>query len=110
MRKAVWSEISLALKELELELLRLGVWSVQGPARGQLASTEPFCVDTMAFEQWLQWVFIPRMQLHADQGLALPGGCRVTPMGEQALGHLGRGQMEVLRLLARIDQLTDDLG
>ncbi|WP_258876037.1 YqcC family protein, partial [Pseudomonas aeruginosa] len=27
-----------------------------------LASPEPFCVDTLALEQWLQWIFLPRMK------------------------------------------------
>lgn len=110
MREAVWSEICLALKELERELYSLDLWSLQAPSRVQLASTQPFCVDTMAFEQWLQWVFIPRLRLLADQGLALPGGCQVAPMGEQALRHLGRRQADLLTLLARIDQLAEDLG
>ncbi len=110
MRAAVWEDICLALNDLESEMHMLGLWSAQVPTQAQLASTQPFCVDTLTFEQWLQWIFIPRMRLLADQGLPLPGTCQVAPMGEQALRQLGRRQSDLLALLARIDRMTDALG
>ncbi|PCC98043.1 YqcC family protein [Halopseudomonas pelagia] len=98
-----------ALSELERELRALQMWSVEPPDARRLASGEPFCVDTLGFEEWLQWVFVQRMgDLVAQRGL-LPGAAQLTPMGEQAFVHLGRRQQPLLLLLARIDQLSRQL-
>lgn len=53
--------IFTALHHLETALRQQNLWSETTPSKEQLASTEPFCVDTLPFEQWLQWVFIPKM-------------------------------------------------
>lgn len=110
MREAAWEEVVSALDDLERKLQALTLWSEQSPTDAQMASPQPFCVDTMAFEQWLQWVFIPRMQALAEQCLPLPGGCHVKPMGEQSLLHLGRRQNDLLVILSRIDRLAAGLG
>ena len=47
---------------IERELRTLDMWSVEPPVPEALASVEPFCVDTLRFEQWLQWIFLPRMK------------------------------------------------
>lgn len=53
--------IFTALHHLETALKQQNLWTEIAPTAQQLASTEPFCVDTLPFEQWLQWVFIPKM-------------------------------------------------
>ncbi|WP_373186706.1 YqcC family protein [Halopseudomonas sp.] len=110
MKKAGWEEMRLALIDLERELQALDLWSVQPPTSTQMASSQPFCVDTMAFAQWLQWIFIPRMHSLAGQRLPLPGNCQIKPMGEQSLLYLGRRQNDLLRALARVDRLATDLA
>lgn len=50
------------LDDLSAELQHIGLWSEQPPSVQQLSSREPFCVDTMPFEHWLQWLFIPKMR------------------------------------------------
>lgn len=57
---------------IERELRALGWWSESRPAPEALASPEPFCVDTLALEQWLQWIFLPRMKLILESDSALP--------------------------------------
>jgi uncharacterized protein YqcC (DUF446 family) len=95
-----------ALGDLELKLRAEERWLAKSPSDSQLSSIQPFCVDTLAFEQWLQWVFIPRMQLLASKQLPLPGGCHLQPMGEQSLAHLSQRQSELLEVLGRIDRLA----
>lgn len=99
----------LALTELERELQTLDLWSGQAPDAAQLASEQPFCIDTMVFEQWLQWVFVPRMRALAEQSLPMPGACQISPMAEQSLQRLGRRQAALLRILSRIDRLSGGL-
>ena len=57
---------------IERELRVLGWWQEQAPSAEALASQEPFCVDTLTFEQWLQWIFLPRMKQLLEAGA--PGG------------------------------------
>ncbi len=69
---------------IERELRLLGWWSEQMPAAERLASVEPFCVDTLALEEWLQWIFLPRMKALIESGGTLPGACAIRAMAEQA--------------------------
>ncbi|MGI3131768.1 YqcC family protein [Halopseudomonas pachastrellae] len=101
--------LAAALQDLEAELRRWGLWSVEPPLAEQLASQAPFCADTLAFEQWLQWVFIPQINQLLATGASLPGPCALRPMGEQAFVHLGRRQTDLLAVLTRIDQHASTL-
>ncbi|WP_231701661.1 YqcC family protein [Halopseudomonas salegens] len=91
------------LEQLEQVLRQLGLWSQQPPEPDYLASQTPFCADTLAFEEWLQWVFIPRVNSILDRGEPLPDRCALRPMGEQALMRLGRRRVDLLVLLGQID-------
>lgn len=105
-----WHEMGQALNELEQELRASGIWAVQRPEARRLQSVAPFCIDTLSFVEWLQWVFLPRMdELVVKRGL-LPGAAHLSPMGEQAFIHLGRHQQRLLSLLERIDQLSRKLS
>lgn len=106
MRSLVWGEMTQALIRLQVQLDRLGLWSEQAPEARRLASREPFCVDTLSFAEWLQWIFIPRMTVLAEQGQALPGPCHLLPMGQQVFVSSPAQQSELLEVLARIDHLA----
>ena len=95
-----------ALLALQHELQQLGLWSEQPPSPAALSSSEPFCVDTLAFEEWLQWVFIPRMGQIIEMAGVMPSRCHIQPMGEEAFAHLGRRGAVLLDLLGRIDQVV----
>ncbi len=68
--------------ELEEELRQLGWWQQQAPSAEALQSQQPFCVDTLEFAQWLQWLFIPRMQKILVAGHAVPSKCAISEMAE----------------------------
>lgn len=90
---------------IERELRVQGWWQAQAPSAEALSSQEPFCVDTLAFEQWLQWIFLPRMKQLLEVGAALPSVSGIQPMAEQVYG----GQIEkahaLIKLLGEFDQL-----
>lgn len=90
---------------IERELRALGWWEAQAPDMHALSSQQPFCVDTLAFEQWLQWVFLPRMQQLLEAGAALPSVCGIQPMAEQVyVGQAEKARM-LIKLLGEFDQL-----
>ncbi len=55
------------LDALEAALRHNGLWGNERPSRQALASQQPFACDTLALEQWLQFIFIPRMQTLLSQ-------------------------------------------
>ena len=90
---------------IERELRRLGWWAETAPSAQALASVEPFCVDTLAFEHWLQWVLLVRMKAIIEAGGALPAVSGIAPMAEMAF----QGRLEqaagLLAMLGEFDQL-----
>lgn len=90
---------------IERELRLLGLWAALPPSSEALASEQPFCVDTLLFEEWLQWIFLPRMKLILESGSELPAVSGIQPMAEvvyrERLGEMGR----LLELLGDFDRL-----
>lgn len=93
------------LQQLEVELRAASLWSVQPPPPEAMASTMPFMYDTLRIEEWLQWVFVPRLHALLDANAGLPGNCSVQPLAEHEwtnrLPHGAHGK--ALKLLAAID-------
>ena len=83
-RRPDYGEVLAALQRLEEELRGLDLWEEQPPSAEAMASRQPFHADTLAFEQWLQWIFLPRMRELARTGQPLPGPSRMAPMGEMS--------------------------
>ena len=105
-----YQQLSSTLQQLEEELCRLGWWEETPPEPSALASTQPFHADTIAFQQWLQWIFIPRVRELITNEERLPGRCDITPMGEVAWREEQPEQVEsLLSLLRSLDrQLSSD--
>ena len=94
-----------ALNVIEHRLAELGVSAEDRPPMDALASTLPFCYDTMELETWLQFVFVGRMRELLEQGDPLPETCAITPYVEM-LNASGRSvDPELARQIKRIDQL-----
>lgn len=92
---------------MERELRRQEMWGDQAPAPDALASQTPFCVDTLALEEWLQWVFVPRLKLLLEAGAPLPARCAISPMGEEAFQGRGARFGALIDILREIDRLLD---
>ncbi len=99
---SVCIEIASLLIDIEAELRRLRLWEAEPPTPEALASTEPFCVDTLSFPQWLQFVFLPRMHALVAAEQLPPGRCEITPLAEQ---YFGSSKLDVLALLRALDAL-----
>lgn len=90
---------------IERELRVQGWWDAQAPTIQALSSQEPFCVDTLNFEQWLQWIFLPRMKQLLESDAGLPAVSGIQPMAEQVFGGQMKKAQELIRLLGEFDQL-----
>jgi len=93
------------LQLIERELHRQGWWQSSPPEPEALASEQPFCIDTLEFEQWLQWIFLPRMNALLSSGAPLPSSCAIVPMAEMAFAQRLAPAQALLRALGEFDRL-----
>ena len=78
------------LQQLQLAMQKLDLWQVTPPAQEAFLSQEPFAIDTMSPEEWLQWIFIPRMFALLESGADLPSQIAVSPYLEEAFKEAER--------------------
>ncbi|WP_433737140.1 YqcC family protein [Pseudomonas putida] len=92
---------------IERELRLQGWWDEASPSAEALSSVEPFSVDTLDFEQWLQWIFLPRMKAILEQNLPLPNASGIQEMAEMVFASRNvQGKDRQLQvLLKEFDQL-----
>ena len=64
---------------------------------------EPFCCDTLQFEQWLQFVLIPKLHHILALNQTLPANASIAPMGE----HLWQSDPTKHKLIGLLKQLDD---
>ncbi len=96
-------EVSVLLDELETVLRSSDCWMGMPPSIEALSSPEPFCVDTLTFTEWLQWIYIPRLRAIIEQQAPLPKGAQVHPYAEEALAATRVDGARILDVVARLD-------
>ena len=90
------------LNQLKLALVDTGLWSASPPPATAFDSELPFCLDAMRLEQWLQFLFLPRMQALLDAGSEIPTEVAISPLAEEVYkDNLARYQplLEALKAL-----------
>ena len=93
----------MLLNELERVMRRAGYWQAQAPSPQQLASRQPFCVDTLSLPQWLQFVFVVRVQTLCDSRQQLPLDCAIAPVAEMFFAGAGQKGVAIVQILQKID-------
>ncbi|GLR63310.1 YqcC family protein [Marinospirillum insulare] len=94
------------LNLLEKRLKHINAWQVAQPDPAAFNSQTPFCVDTMSLEQWLRYIFIPRMQALIDAGKQLPTHCAITEQVEMVLSNNEKAR--VMEVTLAIDKLLTE--
>lgn len=97
-------QLLLLLDQLSPLMQRLNLWQEHAPQFEALQSSEPFALDRLAPEQWLQWVFIPKMFVIIEQKQPLPRGFAITPYFEECWKEHGE-YMSLISLLRSIDEV-----
>lgn len=98
------------LLRIEYILRNAQHWQLHPPTENALASTQPFCMDTLAPHEWLQWVLLPRMHVLLDGRHALPQAFAVAPYYEMALEAGWPARENLLAALHALDALfTEDI-
>ena len=97
--------IALRLMDLEALLRQLLLWSDESPSREALSSQQPFAVDQLSFEGWLQFIFLPKMYAMLDDDLPLPETCAVAAMAETRFLESSTLVNHLLTVLRDLDTL-----
>ncbi|REL32384.1 YqcC family protein [Thalassotalea euphylliae] len=93
------------LYQLEQEMRHLKLWSIVKPRVEKLMSAAPFCVDTLRFEQWLQYIFLPQMYQLIKNKQPLPTQIALCPMAEVAFVGLSDKAADLINIIGDIDEL-----
>ncbi len=102
------TEVAEVLIDIEAQLRQLGQWQMERPTAEELASDLPFCVDTLTFPQWLQFIFLPTIYTLLEEGQTLPERCGIAPMAEEYFRGTGLGGGALVAALVRIDKLLSE--
>lgn len=98
-------QVADSLLRVEIELRQLGVWESTQPPAEAFQSTQPFCLDTLEFTQWLQFVFVERMKVIIEGDHPLPAVSGIAPMAEEHFRGRPESGERLIKELEAIDQL-----
>ena len=87
---------------LEAEMKRIGWWEAQPPPPEKMQFRQAFGMDTLAFSQWLQWVFLPAARSMLAGERPLPPSSMVGVHAVRELDGDDAAQ-SVVSILIRID-------
>ncbi len=96
-------QLNQLLNDIELEMQRIALWQALPPEPNAFLSEQPFAIDTMQSNEWLQWVFLPRMRAIIDANSDIPRNFALHPYFEESL----KEEEEVLNLLQLIKNLDE---
>ncbi len=99
------ARIADVLLEVEANLRTSGKWEQEPPDSRDLSSIQPFCIDTLSFEQWLQWIFLPRMKGIIEQQKPLPAKSGIYVYAHESLRNSDVATSCLLKLIKRFDDL-----
>ncbi len=106
MTQGVYHQIADVLLELEMQMRAQGLWSKERPSAERLASVEPFCIDTLNFTEWLQFIFLPRMSLLVEAGADLPPVSQIAPLAEEYFKSIAADGARICQLLEQFDLIV----
>ena len=104
------TQVAEVLIDIEAQLRQLGQWDKITPSPAALASTEPFCVETLTLPQWLQFVFLPTIYRMLEENQPLPQRCGIAPMAEEFFRGSGLAIGSLVDALLRVDELLSEDG
>jgi len=99
-------KIKTKIEQIENEMKRIKLWQEEPLPPEQYDFRQAFAMDTMAFSQWLQFIFIPRVQQLVESKGPFPSESNV---GVQALREMDGfyEANELVRMLSEFDQLFE---
>ena len=101
------TELHQLLLEIEAEMRAWSLWSAHAPSAQALQSRQPFCIDSLSFWEWVQWVMLPKFRQMVAQQMPLPQGSNILPMAEEIIINSAVKSCNLIDLFREIDQLLN---
>lgn len=98
-------DVNLYADRIEAELKHIGCWQDEPLRPEQLQFSKAFAVDTMAFAQWLQFIFLPRVR-EAAASNRFPSSSSVGARAVREFDTVPNADA-LLTLLVQFDELFD---
>lgn len=95
------------LAALELALRENDWWGEIPPNNAALTSSEPFCIDTLHYNEWLRWVYIPKMRAYIAENAALPPRSGLLPIAEETWKDSDKDTEGLLLIMRALDALVN---
>ncbi|MGN1281458.1 MAG: YqcC family protein [Succinivibrio sp.] len=102
-------KLKSSLSAIEQELKKLNLWSF-GKARPEDSAFEsliPFCMDTMDFHQWLEYVLIPRMRILVQEQRELPENVLIHTYAQEIYRGRWQEYKELIKILMEFDKIFE---
>lgn len=96
--------ISNLLTDLKVAMQQDNLWCETVPTPEQLQSTQPFAIDTLTIEQWLQFVFLEKMATILAHG-QLPSALCLSPVVVESFQQRRISAVRTVAVIAKIDGL-----
>jgi uncharacterized protein YqcC (DUF446 family) len=96
------------LEQIEAEMKRIGLWQSEPLEPEKYEFQSAFAMDTMAFSQWLQFVFLPRVQEGAAQE-SFPSESYVAVQAMREFDGMTEAT-QLVTLLTKFDALFGENG
>ncbi|WP_293265303.1 YqcC family protein [Neptunomonas sp.] len=96
-------ELLNILNAISSEMALKKLWQSTPPADEALSSTQPFCVDTLTFCEWIQWIMLPKLESMAQSKVPLPNNSDMFSMAEEAFKRAEQDTTTLLGLILQLD-------
>jgi|OM-RGC.v1.028961969 Uncharacterized protein conserved in bacteria len=94
--------------DLEVLMRESGAWECPVPTDEALQSTIPFAADSMAFNQWIRYIMVPRFKVIIEDGGVLPHSSNIADYASEANLEISQeGQRKIVHCIRMIDQLLN---
>lgn len=100
-------EVQHHLDAVIQEMHRVKLWQDKPLAPEQLNFSQAFAMDTMSFNQWLQFIFIPRVQQIIDSKGKFPSQSNVAAQAVREFDGMDEAS-ELVGLLSEFDALFEE--
>lgn len=95
--------LAAAVDEVEAELKRMGWWQDTPPEPERMQFRQPFGMDTLAFSQWLQFVFVPAARSMIAGERPLPPSSMLAPHAVREYDGQEEETWQLCNILRRVD-------
>jgi uncharacterized protein YqcC (DUF446 family) len=102
--KPTYENVLKKLELIENEMKKINLWQAEPLKEEQYDFRAAFALDTMAYSQWLQFIFIPRVHKIINEKGEFPSSSQVGTQGMREFDGINEAQ-RLVELLNDFDGL-----